>query len=111
MYFFFFFFFPVSSDGVSFPDKDPKSLARSSDGLILVASLTDLFLVRGGTIVNSIPAQGEPLSALFNPTRAEVAVGAKVSLLTVIVNIMAGKLSLFGCHTHTRGVSQNEQFF
>ena len=81
--YFFFFFFPVSSEGVSFPDKDPKSLARSSDGLILVATLTDLYLVRDGTIANSIPAQGEPLSAVFNPTRAEVAVGAKVSLLTV----------------------------
>ena len=27
-----------------------------------------------------------------------------------IVNIMAGELSLFGCHTHTRCVSQNKQF-
>ena len=38
--FLFLFFFPVSSDGVSFSDKDPRSLARSSDGLILVAMYT-----------------------------------------------------------------------
>ena len=88
--YFFFFFFPVSSDGISFPDKDPKSLARSSDDLILVATLTDRSLVRDGTIVNSIPAQGEPLSAVFNPTRAEVAVGAKVSLLTVQLLLTSG---------------------
>lgn len=60
-------------------DRDPKSLARSKDGLFLISTLTELILLRDGKKVGSLFVSNEPLTADFHPTRPEVAVGGKVS--------------------------------
>ncbi len=73
-----------STEALSFPDRDPVFLAISPDGLRLVATINEAFLVRDGKQLDSVPITGWGMCAAFNPTRPEVAVGAKVSLIIYV---------------------------
>ena len=67
------------SDVLSFPDRDPTAVAYSSnDGVFLVTSLNELFLIRDGKKVFSLPVTSEALCASFHPNKPYVAVGYKV---------------------------------
>ena len=68
-----------SSEVVPVPDRDPTYVARSPDGLIMITTLTEIILVRDGKTIGSLPVSYQPLSAVFHPSRPEVAVGGKDS--------------------------------
>ena len=67
-----------SPESFTLSDRDPTAVAVNSDGLSLVATQTELFLVKDNQRLSSLPIDYEALSVSFHPTNGQVAVGGKV---------------------------------
>ena len=60
---------------------DPKDAAVARDGTAVVATNSMLVLIRDNKRVSDLPVFYDPVSADMHPTKPEVAVGGKVSVL------------------------------
>lgn len=69
-------------------DRDPVTFAKSSDNYILIATNSELVLLRDGKKLAAVPVAYKPLSANFHPTKPTVAIGGQVHIIHIVVYFM-----------------------
>lgn len=77
-----------SSETFGIPDRDPTDIVCSSNGLQLIVTLHELILVRDGKKTCSLPVSSESFCASFHPNEPVVAVGFRVTIMTVVTLIV-----------------------
>ena len=70
-----------SPESVLLDGLDPKDAAVASDGTAVVATNSMLVLIRDNKRVSDLAISYDPVSADMHPTKPEVAIGGKVSVL------------------------------